>query len=88
VKGEKLINTPRSFGHWLKQQRRARGLTQREFGQRVYCAEITIRKIEADALRPSSQLAHAFLTELDTPRVEQLELINLARRNHHAQVIE
>jgi len=81
------MNTLRSFGHWLKQQRRARGLTQREFGQRVYCAEITIRKIEADDLRPSKQLAHAFLIALDTPRAEQAELINLARRDDYAQEI-
>ncbi|GIL15254.1 MAG: hypothetical protein BroJett039_04270 [Chloroflexota bacterium] len=82
------MNTPRSFGHWLKQQRRARGLTQREFGQRVYCAEITIRKIEADDLRPSKQLAHAFLQALDAPRAEQAELINLARRNHGAKATQ
>jgi hypothetical protein len=28
------------------------------------------------------------LTELDTPRAEQTELINLARRNDYAQEIE
>lgn len=78
----------RSFGHWLKQQRRALGLTQREFGQRVYCAEITIRKIEADDLRPSKQLARALLEALHAPGDAQAELMLLARCNHHSQAAQ
>lgn len=32
-----------SFGHWLKQRRRACDLTQAELGERAGCTEITIR---------------------------------------------
>ncbi len=72
-----------SFGHWLKQQRRACALTQTELAQRVYCAEITIRKIEANQLRPSKQLTRSLLEKLDAPRDKQDALMQLARRNHH-----
>lgn len=50
---------------------------------RVRCAEITIRKIEANHLRPSKQLARLMLERLDVPRGEHEELVQLARRNHH-----
>ena len=46
------MNEEISFGHIVKEHRRARDLTQAELARRVACATITIRKIEADALRP------------------------------------
>src|SRR5262245_21332637 len=46
-----------SFGAWLRRARKATDLTQAELAQRVGCAEGTIRNLEADALRPSKQLA-------------------------------
>ncbi len=46
-----------SFGKLLKAQRRELGLTQDEMARRVGCAPITVRKIEADDLRPSVQVA-------------------------------
>ncbi len=41
-----------TFGRIVKEQRGLLGLTQTELAQRVGCTAITIRKIEADALRP------------------------------------
>ncbi len=81
-----------SFGLWLKFKRRARGLTQDQFARMVFCAEITLRKIEHDQLRPSRQLANVILEELDVPIHEREELIRLARerqkpaypQNYHA----
>ena len=75
--------SPSTFGEWLKTTRRAYDLTQQELAHKVGCAEITIRKIEANRLRPSKQLSAVLLETLQVPRSEQSELMALARRNHH-----
>jgi predicted ATPase/DNA-binding XRE family transcriptional regulator len=49
-----------SFGYWVRQRRRDLDLTQAELAHKVGCAEITIRKIEANEVRPSRQ----FITRL------------------------
>jgi predicted ATPase/class 3 adenylate cyclase len=46
-----------SFGLWLRRRRKALDLTQADLARRVGCAEVTIRKIEADERRPSRQIA-------------------------------
>jgi hypothetical protein len=46
-----------TFGQWLKRRRRGLGLTQRSLDHQVRWAGETIRKFEADDLRPSHQLA-------------------------------
>ncbi len=46
-----------SFGHWLRQRRRALDLTQEELAQQVGCASETIRKFEAGVRRPSKDIA-------------------------------
>jgi transcriptional regulator with XRE-family HTH domain len=51
------METERSFGAWLRRRRRLLDLTQVELAQRVDCAVVTIRKLEADELRPSKQMA-------------------------------
>lgn len=61
-----------TFGKWLKARRRANALTQNQLARRVYCAEITIRKIEADELRPSRELALLLVKALDAC-AEQME---------------
>ena len=45
-----------TFGQWLKQRRRALGLTQKELAQQAGCAEVTLRKIESGDLQPSAPL--------------------------------
>ncbi|RIK22783.1 MAG: hypothetical protein DCC52_13530 [Chloroflexi bacterium] len=75
--------TFQTFGSWLKARRCARDMTQVELARRVGCAEITIRKIEADDLRPSKHLARLLLHELGVRENEQPALMSLARRNHH-----
>ncbi len=37
-----------SFGAWVRRRRKALDLTQAALAQRVGCAEVTIRKLEAD----------------------------------------
>ena len=46
-----------TFGYWLRQRRKALGLTQKELAQQAGCAEVTLRKIESGDLSPSPQLA-------------------------------
>jgi ABC-type oligopeptide transport system substrate-binding subunit/transcriptional regulator with XRE-family HTH domain len=53
-----------SFGYWLRRRRKALDLTQVELAQRVNCSPDTIKKIEADARRPSRQLAKLLADQL------------------------
>ena len=69
-----------NFGGWLKARRRTLDLTQRELAAKLDCAEITVRKIEANRLRPSKYLARLMLQKLRVPRGERPELILLARQ--------
>lgn len=69
-----------SFGEWLKAARRAHDLTQYELARRIGCAEITIRKIEANQLRPSKRLLHLLLRELKVVPAQHEPLVQLARR--------
>jgi WD40 repeat protein/serine/threonine protein kinase/DNA-binding XRE family transcriptional regulator len=68
-----------TFGAVVKELRSALGLTQTELARRVGCAAITIRKIEADALRPSVQMAELIAVALNVPEEEQLAFVRLAR---------
>ncbi len=68
-----------TFGEWLKSRRRALDVTQKQLAVQLECAEITIRKIEANRLRPSKNLARLMLKKLNVPRAEQDELVQLAR---------
>ena len=44
------MQTAHCFGYWGRRQRKALDLTQAALAQKVGCAPITIRKIEADDL--------------------------------------
>lgn len=68
-----------SFGLWLRQQRRALDLTQEQLAQRVGCARITIRRIEADELKPSQQLAELFMEHLGISPAQRKGWLQLAR---------
>jgi predicted ATPase/DNA-binding XRE family transcriptional regulator len=68
-----------SFGYWLRRRRKASDLTQAELARRVGCAVDTIKKIEADARRPSKQLAELLANELDIAPEERALFIQAAR---------
>lgn len=74
------MNKNLSFGVAVKERRNALGLTQRELARRVGCAEITIRKIEADAYRPSRQIVERLALALNVSEEEQLAFVQLARQ--------
>jgi WD40 repeat protein/serine/threonine protein kinase/DNA-binding XRE family transcriptional regulator len=71
--------TALSFGVLAKNRRRELGLTQDELARRVGCAPITIRKIEADDLRPSIQIAERMAMALNIPLEERAAFVKLAR---------
>ena len=68
------------FGHLVRTRRRALGLTQEELARRVGCAAITIRKIEADDLRASEQVAERLAAALGVPLGERTTFVQNLRR--------
>jgi len=73
------MNQEISFGRIVKEHRRALDLTEAELARRVACATITVRKIEADALRPSQQIAERLAMALAIPLEERARFVRLAR---------
>ena len=63
----------------VKERRGVLGLTQTELARRVGCATITVRKIEANDIRPSVQIAQRLAEALDVPQAEQRSFVRLAR---------
>jgi predicted ATPase/tetratricopeptide (TPR) repeat protein/DNA-binding XRE family transcriptional regulator len=68
-----------SFGQWLHHRRRELDLTQSQLGSLVNCAQVTIKKIEADILRPSRQLAELLVEKLGIPAEERESYVRFAR---------
>ena len=68
-----------SFGTWLRQRRRALDLTQKAFADQIGCAEITVRRMEADEYKPSKELAFVLFEELGIPEPERHHWISFAR---------
>jgi predicted ATPase/transcriptional regulator with XRE-family HTH domain len=67
------------FGPWLKRRRRALDLTQLELARQVGCAESTLRKIEAERLRPSRQIAERLASCLAIPTSDHERFLSAAR---------
>ena len=68
-----------SFGTWLRKCRRSLDLTQKGLADRVGCAEITVRRMEADAYKPSNELALVLLEKLGIPETERQQWALFAR---------
>ncbi|MCP4424585.1 MAG: helix-turn-helix transcriptional regulator [Chloroflexi bacterium] len=77
------MNNELSFGRIVKEHRRGYDLTQAELARRVACATITVRKIEADSLRPSQQIAERLAAALTIPAEERIAFVRLARVSAH-----
>lgn len=73
-----------SFGSWVKMNRRALGLTQEELAAMVFCASITLRKIESNKLRPSRDLAYSIVEKVGAPPEERELLVRWARQRNEA----
>ncbi|MCW5852774.1 MAG: helix-turn-helix domain-containing protein [Anaerolineae bacterium] len=68
-----------SFGQWLKRQRRLLDLTQEELATRLGYAVTTVRRVEADELRPSKALAEKLADVLALPSDERDAFVRFAR---------
>jgi WD40 repeat protein/transcriptional regulator with XRE-family HTH domain len=67
------------FGRSVRERRRALDLTQEELARRVGCAAVTVRKIEAEELRASQQIAERLAVALAIPLEERGEFVRAAR---------
>ncbi|MBV9791698.1 MAG: helix-turn-helix transcriptional regulator, partial [Chloroflexi bacterium] len=63
----------------MRRRRKALDLTQAALAQRVGCAEVTIRKIEADVLRPSDEMAERIALSLQLSGEERSLFLRVAR---------
>ena len=68
-----------TFGQWLRRRRRGLDWTQQELGRRVGYSADTVRKIEADKLRPSREMAERLAETLDVPAAERATFVRFAR---------
>jgi predicted ATPase/transcriptional regulator with XRE-family HTH domain len=68
-----------SFGHWLKQRRRALDLTQEHLANCVGCSVAMIQKIESGRRRPSLQVAKRLATYLHIPSEQQQPFLQALR---------
>lgn len=67
------------FGAWLKKRRRALDFTQDDLAQRAFCSVNTVRKIEADVLTPSKNLARELARALAIPENQHAAFVKFAR---------
>jgi predicted ATPase/DNA-binding XRE family transcriptional regulator len=67
------------FGTWLKQRRRALGLTQHGLAQRVSYAVVTLRKVETGHLQPSPVMAERLAVALEVPLEQHAAFLAFAR---------
>jgi WD40 repeat protein/serine/threonine protein kinase/DNA-binding XRE family transcriptional regulator len=74
-----MIEQATTFGHDVRARRRSLDLTQDELARRVGCAAITVRKIEANELRPSQQIAERLALALSVPLEERAAFVQFAR---------
>ena len=73
------LDTPVSFGEWLKRRRKTLDLTQEELAERAGCSIFALRKIEAGERRPSKQLAGLLAAALDISAEDKPTFIRVAR---------
>src|SRR5687767_2964895 len=73
------MNGITSFGEWLRRRRKTLDLTQAALAERAGCVPGTIKSIEADARRPSRQLAERLADVLELASEERVLFLKAAR---------
>lgn len=68
-----------SLSQWLRKQRKALDLTQKELADCVGCAVVTIRKIETGEMHPSKQMAARLASCLGVPKDQTVAFVRFAR---------
>lgn len=77
--GDISMFSDRSFGEWLRRQRREMDFTRDEMATRVGCSAITLRKLEAEERRPSRQMAERLAQALQIPGENWPAFVRFAR---------
>ncbi|HYP21585.1 MAG TPA: helix-turn-helix transcriptional regulator, partial [Chloroflexia bacterium] len=75
-----------SFGAWLKERRKALGMTRDDLADQVGCAAVTIIKIERGQRRPSRQVAECIVAALRISPDEREAVVQWARGTLDAAV--
>ena len=78
-----MMQAALTFGGWVKRRRMGLGLTQKELAREVGYALVTLRKVEADELRPSGQMARKLAEGLQLAPEEQAQFVRFARDEAH-----
>ena len=73
------MNSPLTFGEWLRQSREELGLTRKEFARRVGCSVSTLRKIEDGERHPSVQISELIANCLDISQRDHSTFVKVAR---------
>lgn len=81
------MSTSLSFGEWLRQRRRALGLTHAALAEAVHCSVSALRKIEQDERRPSHHLAERLAGQLQITAVQLPQFLEIARAERHAEAL-
>lgn len=68
-----------SFGYWLRLRRKALDLTREALADRVGCSLSTIRKLEEEERRPSTQIAELLAEIFKIPTTERTAFLRFAR---------
>src|SRR5512135_2266100 len=74
-----MMESPVTFGEWLRQGRNELRLTREEFSRRVGCSVSTLRKIEDGERRPSAQIAELMANCLNISLAERVTFVKVAR---------
>src|SRR5215207_9169371 len=78
-----VMSEETTFGTWLHHQRRILDLTQQTLADQAGCARITLRRIEADVLKPSKELTLILLEKVGVPEHERPQWVAFARGLAH-----
>ncbi|MGE5221374.1 MAG: tetratricopeptide repeat protein, partial [Omnitrophica WOR_2 bacterium] len=73
------MESPITFGEWLRQSRNELRCTREDFARRVGCSVSTLRKIEDGERRPSKQIAELIANCLNIPAAERSIFVKVAR---------
>ena len=76
---ETVLTAQTSFGQWLKKRRKTLDIKQEELAQRIGCAVITLKKLEADERHPSKQIAELLAEHLNIPADQRPAFVRFAR---------
>src|SRR5436190_17161997 len=74
-----MVNNANTFGVWLRQRRKERGITLDELADRISCSRIALVKIESGARRPSLQMAQLLAEQFNVPADERDAFVIFAR---------